>query len=943
MAEVLGLATSVIAVIELSAKVTLLCSQYLKDVKNAQNDIAKLQGEINSLKTVSEGVRRLLDTPQAGQLKTSQGLRAALESGQNQLQSLKDTLQSNRDKNKKWWKLHALSWPFKSNDITELVQELARHTQVISSSLQVDQTAILLDMNQRIVLDKLPVVESAIFDSHAEEHNPTCLQGTRTDILEIVRNWADIPQTKALFWLNGMAGTGKSTISRTVAHFFSKNGQLGASFFFKRGESDRGRTLHFFPTIAAQLVKREPALAPHIKTAIDSDPDIFGKKMEEQFEKLVLEPLFKLPQEKRENKIFVIIVDALDECEQEDDIRLLIKLLSRVNHEQLLKLRIFVTSRPELPIRLGFSTIKGTFLDLTLHSIPESVVEDDLKAYFTHELAKIQCDYNNTVSQDRKLPPHWPGRAAIEDLARMASPLFIFAATVCRFLADRRNGTPDTKLRKVLQYKTRSQESKLDATYLPVLDQMTVGLSDREADETLDEFRMIVGSIIVLMDLLSTSALAAMLDMPQNTIDGRLDLLHSVLSIPSSPKLPIKLLHLSFRDFLLDPEKRGKNKFWIDEQQAHRQLVKCCLRILNTSLRKDMCEVRWPGTSRESIDPQVINEKLPPEVQYACQYWIDHLEQSGDRIHDGDEVHDFLKLHLLHWLEALDLLEGAYKPTEGIDRLASLVQDRYSSELSDFLSDSEPIALQIRHRGLPLQVYSDAALCDWNSNRPHESDLPDWILPLPELEMPISNDTQFLVNAISMPIAISSDSRHLAAVSFEKYISVWSVDTGSLLHTLGHEEFVGSIAFSPDAKLLASASFDWTVRIWSVETGRCLQTSPLPSPWEYKVSFDDDGQFVLTKAGAILIDNELQPAGPSATPKEPFVPTSGLTLFADTDSHDLFLVLEGLRFHLLDYSLWQADGVAVGGSVVAIYDIRRRRICIFRIDTERLLELSPSV
>lgn len=524
-----------------------------------------------------------------------------------------------------------------------------------------------------MVLDKLPIIEGAIFDSHAEEHSPTCLQGTRTDILRVIQNWAELPQMKALFWLNGMAGTGKSTISRTAARLLSDSNQLGASFFFKRGEGERAGISKFFPTIAAQLVKREPALAPYVKEAIDENPGISGERVENQFEKLILVPLSKISQDKRRNDILVIIIDALDECEQDEDIRLIISLLSRVNHRQLLKLRIFVTSRPELPIRLGFSTVKGTYLDLTLHKIPASVVERDLKAYFANELAKILDDYNNTVSLDRRLPPDWPGHSVIEDLASIASPLFIFAATVCRFLADRRNGTPDAKLRKVLQYKTRSQESKLDATYLPVLDQMVAGLSKREEDETLQEFRTIVGSIIVLFDPLSTSALAGILGIPQTTVDGRLDLLHSVLSV-SSPNVPVKLFHLSFRDFLLDPEKRGRTRFWIDEKLTHRQLAKWCLDILSKSLRKDICEVRWPGTLLESIDPQVINKKLPPAVQYACLYWAHHLSQAGDPIKDGNQVHNFFKLHFLHWLEALSILRKPRNALSSVKLLHSLPQ-----------------------------------------------------------------------------------------------------------------------------------------------------------------------------------------------------------------------------------------------------------------------------
>ncbi|RYO88586.1 hypothetical protein DL762_000289 [Monosporascus cannonballus] len=179
----------------------------------------------------------------------------------------------------------------------------------------------LLDMDQKIRLNGLKVAEGAAFDSHAEEHNPTCHPDTRVDLLREISKWVKNPQAEAIFWLNGMAGTGKSTISRTVAHSFSKGGQLGASFFFKRGEGDRKGISKLFTTIAAQLVERLPALTPYVKNAIDADPAIFEKVMREQFEKLILEPLSKPPQAAWKVNALVIVINALDEFSTIADLR----------------------------------------------------------------------------------------------------------------------------------------------------------------------------------------------------------------------------------------------------------------------------------------------------------------------------------------------------------------------------------------------------------------------------------------------------------------------------------------------------------------------------------------------------------------------------------------------------------------------------------------------
>ncbi len=104
-----------------------------------------------------------------------------------------------------------------------------------------------------------------------------------------------------------MAGTGKSTISRTVAQSFADKGVLGASFFFKRGERDRGDAARLFPTIASQLVVEEPAVAAHVRAAIDADPHVTDKPLKEQFDKLVLEPLGKLKGDPSRARTFVLV------------------------------------------------------------------------------------------------------------------------------------------------------------------------------------------------------------------------------------------------------------------------------------------------------------------------------------------------------------------------------------------------------------------------------------------------------------------------------------------------------------------------------------------------------------------------------------------------------------------------------------------------------------
>lgn len=335
-----------------------------------------------------------------------------------------------------------------------------------------------------------------------------------------------------------MAGTGKSTISRTVAQSFHDKGVLGASFFFKRGEGDRGRAKYFFTMIAAQLVHQYPLLAPHVRDAIEADPGINEKPLKDQFEKLIEDPIKKLVVEPSP---CVVVVDALDECDPHEHIRLILQLLSRCKQFTSIRIKCFLTSRPELPIRLGFKHIDGMYEDTILHRMPKPIIEHDISEYLQHELSKIRKDYNMSVGANRQLSLDWPGPENTKKLVDMAIPLFIFAATVCRFLQDRRLGGPRDQLKGILAHQ-KSGSSNLDATYLPVLDQLKKDLTISEQREVVARFKIIVGSIIVLASPLSSTSLARLLGLSLEDIEDQLDLFHSVLSIPPTPTKPTQLL-----------------------------------------------------------------------------------------------------------------------------------------------------------------------------------------------------------------------------------------------------------------------------------------------------------------------------------------------------------------------------------------------------------------
>ncbi|KAF4946236.1 hypothetical protein FGADI_11338 [Fusarium gaditjirri] len=732
--------------------------------------------------------------------------------------------------------------------------------------------ASMNNIDYHVALDHLPNAEGASFDSYAEEHNPTCLPDTREELLSEIDRWIVDPNSRTIFWLNGMAGTGKSTISRTVARSRSKKGDLGASFFFKRGETDRGSLAKFVPTVARRLASSIPEAASFIKSAVHADPVIVDKAVREQFERhmcpllnrveaaaaqgktLQTEPLSKMTATSSPRSSVVVIVDALDECESDDDIKLLLELFSSLRFDGSFRVRVLITSRPELAIRLGFFFIEGTYQDLILQGIPHLIVEHDISIFLRHEFANIRNRFNRIAVEGLKLPVGWPGEANLEKLTRAAVPLFIFAATICRFVNDSCLGSPDKLLQSVLHHTSNGHASKLDMTYSPVLKQQVIGRSGRERRSIIESFRLIVGTIVTLASPLSVRALALFLDVHIDEVTTRLRMLHSVLEVPENLYTPVRLLHLSFRDYLLDPENKDTAEFWVDEKLAHRRLAKHCLRVMRSALRENMCGLSFPGAGRSTVDSSQLEEHIPPQVQYACMHWLHHLVEGDSKLKDSSDVHDFLTTHFLHWLEVLSLIGRISESIGFIDELQSIVDAEKGAQVLMFLHDAKRFVLNYRWiiDTAPLQLYASAIVFTPKQSivrQTFKRDLPEWISLLPNVDSDWNAVLQTLEGHTTSveSVVFSKDGTLTASGSWDETVKIWNVVTGKEERTLkGYTNPVNSVVFSKGGTLIASGSDDKTIKIWNVVTGKEERTLEDHTESVTSVTFSNDSTLIAS-------------------------------------------------------------------------------------------------
>ena len=444
----------------------------------------------------------------------------------------------------------------------------------------------------------------------------------------------------------------------------SRRSGLGLPFSLQRVVETWATLASSLQALLVQLASSVPSLHLHICAAITERRDIADQSLRDQWHQLVLRPLSKLDGSDCHSS-YVLVVDALDECDDDNNIRIILQLLSEARSLRRVRLRIFLTSRPEIPIRHGFNQLPNTERqDFVLHSISPSIIDHDISIFLEHTL--------RVIGQERSLATAWPGDEVVRRLVRSASGLFIWAATACRFISEGKRFATK-RLGIILDSTSRTitgLEKHLDEIYTTVLKHsIALEYTDNEKEESYCMLRQVLGSAVILFSPLSVYSLSRMLCVTKEDIDQALEDLHSVLDIPKDQNHPLRLHHPSFRDFLLNNDRCEDLNFWVDEKQAHQTLVDSCIRLMSTSLKQDICDVKAPGMLVAAVDSSQVERSLPPSVQYACLYWIRHLQKSSAQLCDNDQVHQFLQVHLLHWLEALSWME---KTSEGILAILSL-------------------------------------------------------------------------------------------------------------------------------------------------------------------------------------------------------------------------------------------------------------------------------
>jgi hypothetical protein len=480
------------------------------------------------------------------------------------------------------------------------------------------------------------------------------MEGTRTYVLGLIQDWADTPSLGlSIFWLAGMAGTGKSTIAKTACEMFAKDGMLGASFFVSRQEIERRDPHRVLHSIAYQLALKDKSAFREVHRRVTAEPGISTRPMKEQMQKILVAPLASAANSMP--KDIVVVIDALDECDKLNGVAsgdLMPLLASELSS---FSIKLLVTSRNEHKFEVMCEKLKPA--NLMLQDMEEVLVESDVQRYIESELSRIAEVH--TISD-----PAWPSAADVQTLVKNTGPFFIYASTLLTYIGNEWHDPVERFLQ--LLHAPSTSSGTLDAVdnlYISILDQTARGDDGCEDTKRRERIQLLLSTIVVAMEPLPVTVIVSMFPIPvsSKTIQKDVDSLRSILIGPAhQSSTPVRVLHASLPDFL--QERCADSRFRVNSVEHHKRMALRCLEILNTGLRKNMCSITDPSVPNSEVPglEQALATVAPDELRYAAKYWCAHLTAALVSNEDMSELlgclDDFCSKHLLHWLELMSLL-----------------------------------------------------------------------------------------------------------------------------------------------------------------------------------------------------------------------------------------------------------------------------------------------
>ncbi|KAE9390734.1 WD40 repeat-like protein, partial [Gymnopus androsaceus JB14] len=710
-----------------------------------------------------------------------------------------------------------------------------------------------IHINEGSIKHKLQAELKPINGAHLNP-DKTCLKGTRVGIIADILAWIHNPDNEVskAFFLCGEAGTGKSTISHTIGQNTKDTKCLGAFFCFDRTFNAERTPSKALQTIAYDLSISFPEFGKVLVEGLDSDTNISSSmSLKEQWNKLIMAPAkFVTP-----SKPVVIIIDALDECgpkEEGGPRDILLSLLINSVCELPKNFRVLVTSRMEGDVHAA---------------VREGSDAQSLQAQYMSNLQQTQEDIHKYVAHRmmrRKGAPGVLNESQCQILAEKAQGFFQWAYTACEALRGRGKAGLTVKKRFerfMLLSPSHGQDLlPLDKLYKSILEDVF----DCNDSEAMSQYKKVMVQVLAAFEPLSSLSLQKIQlsrcgylgeDYDDDELDAVIQFLGSLLTGVEQRDTPIRPVHTSFRDFLVDEKRSGE--YAVQLEEGHQLLAVGTLHLMIAELHFNMCNLDSSyllNSQVENLSEKIIKH-ISPDLSYACTYWGSHIictHKQPDTIL-APLLRKFLTKVLLFWMEVLSILGKVDVISENARVLLdfSLETDiqiilkemqQFVQVFGRMIGDATP---HLYLSGVPFIPKDSVMLQQFIS----QLDKSLVVCRGQKYSWPSQQAVLTGHTASVHSVTCSPDGKRIVSGSSDQTVHIWNAETGIIigepLH--GHIDWVVSVAFSPDGKKIVSGSSDKTVCIWNAETGMIIG-EPLRGHRDYvkSVAFSPDGKRIVS-------------------------------------------------------------------------------------------------
>ncbi|KAG8791957.1 hypothetical protein FRC12_007698 [Ceratobasidium sp. 428] len=478
-----------------------------------------------------------------------------------------------------------------------------------------------------------------------------CMPNTRVAVLQELRDWVYYGRSQNILWLNGTAGTGKTTVAYSLCEYLEGSGRLSASFFCSRRHPSCRDVNRIVPSISYQLARQSRAYRCALSRVLGQDPEVLKRSIDKQLRSLLFVPLQSVAHTLNADP--VIVIDGLDQC---DDLEAAKCALDAIMSEASnLPVRLLVASSPSPGIRGRIRQCQGKRrmpLELRLHEQDQTVMRGDIRTYLTVKLKGLALSTGD-----------------LERLLQRVGVLFFFAAIVVSHVSDSDGASSSTeRLNDLLDISSSNDGiQNKETSYAYMLEKLTSAARSVTAES--GEIKLVISTLVSAQERLSVNAIAGLLRLDLGHMVG--NLLRSLLPVLRVSPTDSRAICVdeSFTQYLSNSLLIGE--VLLDEGELNERLVHACFKVMSSvDPPFNICNLESSYLEDREVPDlsERVKEAIPPELLYACRRWAGHITLVGRSSQIISDFKTFLSTRLLLWMEILNLKRCT---GEGVEILSS--------------------------------------------------------------------------------------------------------------------------------------------------------------------------------------------------------------------------------------------------------------------------------